>query len=90
MLFELVPPPWRETLLEQREKIDEIGSELRKRADSGERILPDRSLVFRALEIPPEEVKVLILGQDPYPNASDACGLAFSVNHEIRGFQVLF
>ncbi|MFY7813275.1 MAG: uracil-DNA glycosylase family protein, partial [Candidatus Nanopelagicaceae bacterium] len=71
--------------MEQREKIDEIGSELRKRADSGERILPDRSLVFRALEIPPEEVKVLIIGQDPYPNASDACGLAFSVNPRNSG-----
>ena len=85
MLFELVPPPWRETLVGQREKIDEIGDELRKRADSGERILPDRSLVFRALEIPPDQVKVLIIGQDPYPNASDACGLAFSVNPRNSG-----
>lgn len=62
-----------------REEIEEIGGRLRDLADSGQRILPDKKLVFRALELPPEKVKVLIIGQDPYPNVQDACGLAFSV-----------
>lgn len=85
MLFDLVPLAWREILGSEEERINEIGIELGRRADLGERILPDRALVFRALEIPPESVKVLIIGQDPYPNASDACGLAFSVRPRKSG-----
>jgi uracil-DNA glycosylase len=46
------------------------------------RILPKREDVFKALFlVKPEEVKVIIIGQDPYPNAKDAMGLAFSVPH---------
>lgn len=79
MLSSLIPPSWREYLTDLYEEIDSIGIKLQQRADRGERILPDKKLVFRALEIDPNQVKVLILGQDPYPNAQDACGLAFSV-----------
>lgn len=85
MLFEYVPDSWQEILLPHKETIEEIGLQLRSRADAGERILPDRKHVFRALEIPPHMVKVLILGQDPYPNASDAIGLAFSVMPRTSG-----
>ena len=41
---------------------------------------PDQSLVFRAFELPPERVRVVLVGQDPYPTPGDAIGLAFSVN----------
>ncbi|MGN0933692.1 uracil-DNA glycosylase [Falsigemmobacter intermedius] len=41
--------------------------------------LPGPSRVFAALALPPERVRVVILGQDPYPNAHHAMGLAFSV-----------
>jgi uracil-DNA glycosylase len=85
MLFDLIPPPWQAILQNQKFRIDEIGRELTKRADRGERILPNRGLVFRALEIPPESVSVLIIGQDPYPNPNDACGLAFSVTPRSSG-----
>ena len=79
MLFSLVPEPWREVLVPHEELINSIGSQLQIRADKGERILPDRKWVFRALEIPPSQVRVVIVGQDPYPNISDAIGLSFSV-----------
>ena len=79
MLFSLVPEPWREVLASYEDQINSIGRELQQRADKGERILPDRKWVFRSLEMPPEDVKVVIVGQDPYPNISDAVGLAFSV-----------
>jgi uracil-DNA glycosylase len=49
----------------------------------GEGFLPESKNVFRALALAPEEVKVLILGQDPYPNADHAMGLAFSVNKTV-------
>ena len=45
-----------------------------------EDFLPESRNVFKALTLSPEKVKVLIVGQDPYPNADHAMGLAFSVN----------
>ena len=79
MLSSLVPDPWKELLQDYNSQIDELGLKLQKRADQGERILPDKIHLFRALEIKPELVKVIIVGQDPYPNISDAIGLSFAV-----------
>jgi len=45
--------------------------------------LPEPRNVFKALTLSPEKVKVLILGQDPYPNPEHAIGLAFSVNKTV-------
>ncbi len=42
-------------------------------------VYPPYEKVFRALAMPPEKVKVVILGQDPYHNPGEACGLSFSV-----------
>ena len=84
-LFETIPEVWQPYLDSHRETINSIGEKLRGLADSGNRILPDRKLVFRALEVPPNGVKVLLIGQDPYPNAQDACGLAFSVTPRSSG-----
>jgi uracil-DNA glycosylase len=79
MLSSLVPDHWKELLQDYNSQIDELGTKLQKRADQGERILPDKKHLFRALELKPEQVKVIIVGQDPYPNISDAIGLSFSV-----------
>ena len=79
MLSALIPSPWQNVLEPLKSSFDSIGAELQRRADQGERILPDKRWVFRALEVGPDEVKVIIVGQDPYPNINDACGLAFSV-----------
>lgn len=47
------------------------------------KFVPDTTRVFRAFSyFQPRETKVIIIGQDPYPNRKDACGLAFSVEHE--------
>ncbi len=46
----------------------------------GTDFLPGPEAVFRALDLtPPEQVRVVILGQDPYPTPGHADGLAFSV-----------
>lgn len=79
MLSTLVPGYWKEILQDYKTQIDELGAQLQKRADQGERILPDKKHLFRALELNPEQVKVIIVGQDPYPNISDAIGLSFAV-----------
>jgi len=79
MLSSLVPDHWKEILQDYNSKIDELGTKLQRKADQGERILPDKKHLFRALELKPEQVKVIIVGQDPYPNISDAIGLSFAV-----------
>ncbi len=78
-LSSLLTEEWRSHISSKIKDIDQIGVELTRRADNGEEILPNRSLVFRSLELPLSEINVVIVGQDPYPNRQDACGLAFSV-----------
>lgn len=51
---------------------------------SNEDIAPSPEHVFRAFELPLEEVRVVIIGQDPYPTLGHATGLAFSVDREQR------
>ena len=65
MLSTLIPEAWRSVLQNHMADIDQIGHELQQRADKGERILPDKKWVFRALELDPNAVKVIIVGQDP-------------------------
>lgn len=55
-------------------------SDLSRRADT-ETVLPPRHQIFRALELtPPDNVRCVILGQDPYHTPGVANGLAFSAN----------
>lgn len=76
-LWELVPQAWRIPLAPVRTNIDAISSHLDSLSD--QQILPAPENIFRALEVNPNEVSVLIVGQDPYPNPAHACGLSFSV-----------
>ena len=41
-------------------------------------VYPSQNDIFRALDLPPENIRVVILGRDPYPQEGLACGLAFS------------
>jgi uracil-DNA glycosylase len=78
-----------DTLLEQFSLWDQLPSVWKKLLDQdeinkvekaiGDNYQPDLGLIFRALEISPSNVKVLILGQDPYPRFDHAMGLAFSI-----------
>lgn len=54
------------------------------RAKVGENFLPPEAFVFRAFQTPFEDVKVLIMGQDPYPTPGHAMGLSFSVAPDVR------
>ena len=47
-------------------------------------IAPARDQIFSALEVPLSEVRCVIVGQDPYPTAGNAHGLAFSIPDEVR------
>jgi uracil-DNA glycosylase len=56
-----------------------MGDFLREEVHHGYRFLPTSSNIFRAFQMPVNSVKVLIVGQDPYPTPGNAIGLAFSV-----------
>lgn len=60
--------------------------EIRNKINADPReILPPQAQRFAALELtPPEETRVVILGQDPYPTPGHAHGLAFSVEPDVR------
>lgn len=58
---------------------------LHQEKEAGKKIYPPGSLIFRAFELTPvNEVKVVILGQDPYHNPGEAMGLSFSVPDGVR------
>ena len=72
-------PSWRKVLANELDLLDEIESQI-----SLENYLPSHNLVMRALSSEFDTAKVLILGQDPYPNSSDPVGLAFSIPADQR------
>lgn len=75
-LLARVHPGWLRALAPVREELEQIALRL---AQHPEPYLPAPELVMRAFESDPESVRVVIIGQDPYPGADHACGLAFSV-----------
>ena len=61
-----------------------MGEFLRAEIDAGRGYLPPGPDVLRAFTFPMVEVKVLIVGQDPYPTPGHAMGLSFSVASGVR------
>ncbi len=76
MFFEQMHKTWQVALAAQRPLLERIEVDLRPIFSQ---IAPAPELVCRAFEMPIDEVRVLLLGQDPYPTAGDAVGLAFAV-----------
>lgn len=78
-LWDYVPKDWQLPLVGVQGQIQEVGRQLDQFASEGDVIVPAREAIFRALELAPQQVKVIIIGQDPYPNPDHAMGLSFSV-----------
>ena len=74
-----VAPDWREVLEPAAGTLEELAAFLRREVASGRGYLPDPRRVLRAFETPLDAVRVLVVGQDPYPTPGDAVGLSFSV-----------
>jgi uracil-DNA glycosylase len=87
MAAEAVPESWRpavEPVLETREA-RRLGGFLKAEEADGKRIYPPRGSRLRAFELTPlDEVKVVILGQDPYHGPGQAHGLSFSVPEGVK------
>lgn len=83
-LTELVSPDWAEALAPVQARVHAIGDALRGELAAGHRYLPAGPDVLRAFTRPLHEVRVLVVGQDPYPTPGHATGLAFSVAPHVR------
>jgi uracil-DNA glycosylase len=78
MLYEKLPSQWQEAIPDSKRLLSRI--------DLPKLRIPEDSLIFKAFEIPIESIKVVILGQDPYPTPEHAMGLAFSVPSDVKKF----
>jgi uracil-DNA glycosylase len=78
-LAELVEAGWARALEPVATTIAELGGFLRAELAAGRGYLPAGANVLRAFTHPFEAVRVLIVGQDPYPTPGHAVGLSFSV-----------
>ncbi|MCU1675417.1 MAG: uracil-DNA glycosylase [Frankiales bacterium] len=83
-LDELVDPGWAAALAPASEAIAAMGDFLRAEVAAGRSYLPAGDAVLRAFTRPFDAVRVLIVGQDPYPTPGHAVGLSFSVAPEVR------
>lgn len=83
-LSELVDPSWARALAPVESTIHQIGARLREEVAEGRGYLPAGTDVLRAFTYPMDEVKVLIVGQDPYPTPGHPMGLSFSVQPGVR------
>ncbi|MGO2860740.1 MAG: uracil-DNA glycosylase [Brevibacterium sp.] len=83
-LTEIMSPDWAEALSDVEEQIHAMGDFLRAEIAAGRDYLPRGDKVFRAFAEPLAEVKVLIVGQDPYPTPGHPIGLSFAVDPEVR------
>lgn len=80
----LVAPDWAAALAPVEDRIAEMGRFLRAEIAAGRGYLPAGDLVLRAFARPLSQVRVLIVGQDPYPTPGHPVGLSFSVGPEVR------
>ena len=80
----IIDPGWAEALEPVAGRIAAMGDFLRAEVAAGRRYLPAGENVLRAFKQPFGDVRVLIVGQDPYPTPGNAVGLSFSVAPDVR------
>ncbi|WP_282006075.1 uracil-DNA glycosylase [Propioniciclava sinopodophylli] len=83
-LNELITPDWADALAPVAEHVAAMGAFLREEVAAGRSYLPAGENVLRAFTRPLADVRVLIVGQDPYPTPGHAVGLSFSVARDVR------
>lgn len=80
----LIDQGWAASLEPVAAEIAAIGERLRSETSAGRPYLPSGPQVLRAFSRPRDDVKVLIVGQDPYPTPGHAIGLSFAVDRDVR------
>ncbi len=77
-------PGWAAALAPVADRISAMGDFLRAELAAGRRYLPAGDKVLRAFQQPLADIRVLIVGQDPYPTPGNPVGLSFSVAPDVR------
>ena len=83
-LEDLVHPTWVPVLEGQRETLTALGDFLRAEGAAGRPWLPAGDVILRAFATPIDDVRVLIVGQDPYPTPGHPIGMSFAVAPDVR------
>src|SRR6267378_2833392 len=83
-LRNIIDAGWADALEPVADRIAAMGEFLRAEVAAGRRYLPSGENVLRAFKQPFDGVRVLIVGQDPYPTPGHPVGLSFSVAPEVR------
>lgn len=81
--FGAVDASWVRVLAPLDDQLEALAGHLQAERELGHVILPSQHSIFRALSIPHDDVRVVIVGQDPYPTPGHAVGLAFSVDRSV-------
>ncbi|WP_235494526.1 uracil-DNA glycosylase [Geodermatophilus sp. Leaf369] len=80
----LMAPDWAAALTPVEERIDAVLAFLAAETAAGRPWLPHPDQVFRAFATPLADVRVLVVGQDPYPTPGHPIGLSFAVDRDVR------
>jgi len=83
-LDQIMAPDWAAALAPVEPTIRTMGDFLRAETAEGRGYLPAGDAVFRAFARPLADVRVLVVGQDPYPTPGHPMGLSFSVQPDVR------
>lgn len=83
-ITELLADDWAKALAPVEPQIHAMGDFLRAEIAAGRGYLPEGKNVLRAFTRPLADVRVLIVGQDPYPTPGHAIGLSFAVDRNVR------
>lgn len=83
-LDNVMHPSWAAAMAPMEDQIHRLGDMLREENRAGRRYLPAGTDVLRAFTYPFDQVKVLIVGQDPYPTPGHPMGLSFSVQRDVH------
>jgi uracil-DNA glycosylase len=79
----LMAPDWAEALGPVDDRIERMGRFLREELAAGRKYLPSGENVFHAFRRPLADVRVLVVGQDPYPTPGHPIGLSFAVEKHV-------
>ncbi len=83
-LSSLVAEDWATALEPVAGRVTAMGDFLRAEVAAGRSYLPAGPQILRAFERPMQQVRVLIVGQDPYPTPGHPIGLSFAVDRHVR------
>ena len=88
MFFESMHPRWQALLADQKQVLEAIETRILQHQNHHDSaalaVTPPLQQVMRAFEVDPGDIRVLIVGQDPYPTDGHAIGLSFAVSAECR------